>query len=351
VIFKTAIERIGTEIQARRKLAGNALRFGVSYLDDATKGIFAEDLVLIGAGSGAGKSQLACNIALANMEDGKKVHYIALEAGEYEIERRLKFPLVMQRYYADPNRPRLGKIEFDSWMTGQFLDQMMAYEVDADNFFQRAYKDLFLHYKQDRFGLTEMIESIIVASEDTDLIIIDHVHYFDFDDDNENRAIREIAKTVRAMAIEEQKPIVLIAHLRKRDKFDDQLVPGIEEFHGSSDLYKIATKVVTMAPGKMTMDGKYETFFRIPKNRFNGGCTRFMGRMLFDPKKGGYDDEYKVGWAEQSKRQGFAELDRILQPVWARTSCVAGVGVPEGQPRADTNQQRAQVIKRMFGDN
>src|SRR5690606_17377988 len=101
--------------------------------------------------------------------------------------------------------------------------------------------DLFLFYKTKTFGTNELLLAVAECSKDTDLIIVDHVHYFDFDDDNENRAIKDLAKIVRQLSIEEQKPIILIAHLRKRDKKNPDLVADLEEFHGSSDLYKIAT--------------------------------------------------------------------------------------------------------------
>lgn len=295
------------------------MRFGVDFLDDATRGIFPDDLILLGAPSGAGKTQLCCNIAQANLEDGKTVHYIALEASEYEIERRLKYPFVAERYFADTGRPQLSKkLNYPDWLLGEFSKELKVYEDDVAKFFETAFNRLHLYYKQDRFGLGDLIESVHYCSQETDLIIVDHVHYFDFDDDNENRAMREIAKTVRKLAIDEKKPIVLVAHLRKRDRQNDELVAGMEEFHGSSDLFKIATKVVTVAPGRMTATGDFETFFRIPKNRLDGGATRFLGRELYSPRKGGYEKNcYSLGWANQLRSKGFEGLIGDLYPAWA----------------------------------
>lgn len=304
------------------------MRFGVEFLDDALRGIFPDDLILLGAPSGVGKTQLCCNIAYANLEDGKRVHYIALEASEFEIERRLKYPLVLERFLADPNRPRLDhRLNFPDWMLGKFKEELAPYEADAAEFFKTAFKDLHLYYKQDRFDVNTLIESVLYCSRDTDLILIDHVHYFDLDDENENRAIKQIAKTVRTLALEHQKPIVLVAHLRKRDKLNDELAAGLDEFHGSSDLYKIATRVVTLAPGRQTSAGEYETYFRIPKNRLDGGVTRFMGKEFFSPKEGGYaKGRYQIGWANQTRKEGFAALDGSLLPNWARRPTAGGGG-------------------------
>ncbi len=317
-MFTQASDAAQTE-RAERVKGIKTLRFGIDFLDDALRGIFPEDLILLGAPSGVGKTQLCCNIAMANVEDGKQVHYIALEAGEYEIERRLKYPLVMERFYSDPDRPHLGqKISFTDWLMGRFADELSVYEDDANKVFEAGYKNLHLYYKQDKFDISDLIQSVHYCAKKTDLIMIDHVHYFDLDDDNENRAIKEIAKTVRSLALEEKRPIILVAHLRKKDRQNDELVAGLEEFHGSSDLFKIATRVITVSPGKMTDAGLYETFFRAPKNRLDGGVTRFAGRELFNPKTGSYEkNKYQIGWAEQKRSKGFIGLDAELYPDWA----------------------------------
>lgn len=321
MIFRSLTEGNRPEIEDRKKLkSAPRLKFGVEFLDDALRGIFPDDLILLGAPSGVGKTQLCCNIALANMSEGMKVHYIALEASEFEIERRLKYPLIAEMFFNDPKRPVLDrKLNYPDWAMGHFVEALSGYEELVSKFFEQAYRDLYLLYKGDRFGVEELIQSVLAASSETDLIILDHVHYMDFDDDNENRAIKKIAKTVRTLAIDEKRPIVLVAHLRKKDKKDESLVAGMEEFHGSSDLFKIATKVITFSPGKPTESGNFETYFRCAKNRADGGVTRYSGKELFNPKKGTYEEgKYQVGWAEQKRSRGFEPLDRSKWPDWAR---------------------------------
>lgn len=326
-MFKSAGANSHLERESRKLIGKRLLRFGIDFLDDALRGIFPDDMILVGAPSGIGKTQLCCNIALANLEDGKKIHYIALEASEFEIERRLKFPLVLERFLADPERQRLQKkINYADWLMGDHAETLSKYELAVSDFFETAYRDLFVFYKCEKFGIKELIESVCFASEKTDLVIIDHVHYFDFDDENENRAVREIAKTVRTLALEEEKPIILVSHLRKRDRHNEEICAGLDEFHGSSDLYKIATKVITMAPGGPDPDGNYKTFFRIPKNRIDGGVTRFLGLETFNPKKGSYERGcYRLGWADQKRTSGFEEIGENYRPDWARQN-----GPPEG---------------------
>lgn len=345
-MFKRASDSAFTELRARLDTPKRLLKFGVEYLDDALRGIFPDDLILVGAPSGVGKTQFCCNVALANLAEGRNVHYIALEAGEHEIERRLKWPIVMDAYYADANRPSLGKVEYTDWVMGKWGVELEKYETLAAEHFEKAFKQLHVYYKTDRFDVHKLVESVSYCAKDTDLIMIDHAHYFDFDDENENRAIKQIAKTVRTLALEEQRPIILVAHLRKRDRANDELVSGLDEFHGSSDLYKIATRVITIASGRQTGTGEFETYFRIAKNRLDGGVTRFIGKELFSPKRGGYEQgRYQLGWANQSRKEGFAEIDPSLRPGWARRETLrvgsldsvpkrpAGVSQSSGRPR------------------
>lgn len=312
-----------TEIEDRRNSRGTNLKFGIPFIDDATRGIRKHDLVLIGAESGVGKTELCCNIALENMKDGKKVHYIALEAEPFEIERRLKYQLLARAYHSAPIeiRPRLSQpLEYDSWEDGEFIDELKEFEAHVADIFDRGYKDLFLLYKQGKFGLDELIKHVTLNAQDSDLIIVDHIHYFDLDDDNENRAMKEIMSITRDLALENGRPIIMVAHLRKMDKMNQQapLCPGKEDFHGSSDLFKIATKVIVLAPGEVTSQGNFETFVRVAKNRKKGSASRYLGRLIYSAKDNSYAQGYKIGVATLTRKSGFEELAHHLYPTWAR---------------------------------
>lgn len=320
-MFSSAADESRNEWDLRRK-GIKTLRFGVDYLDDATRGILPDDLVLMSAASGAGKTQLCVNTALANLEDEKIVHYIALEAGEYEIMRRLKFAAVAERFFADSARPRLGrKFNFTDWYLGIFAKELALYEEEAAAYCEVAYKKLMLYHKGDKFGVTELIASVLECAGETDLILIDHFHYFDLEEVNENAAAKDIAKCLRDLIHSEGKPVILVAHLRKKHGgIDDELVPGMEEIHGGSDIYKIATKVITLAPGRPTSEGGMETFFRICKSRIDNSVNRYCGLEYFSPKAGGYErQKYKIGWADCKRRTGFDEIAGELYPYWAQT--------------------------------
>lgn len=301
----------------RKTMREGILSFGVDYLDHAMEGILKNDLVLVGAHSGGGKTQFCCNVAMTNAAKGKRVHYMALEAEEHEIERRMLYQLFVKHYWADKNRSHLD-FNFQKWMLGDFLETGAKYEKLAAEEFQEKYKTLFTLYKHGDFTSKTFIEKVVLCSDETDLIIVDHVHYFDFDDDNENRAIKEIAKTARMLALEQNVPIILVAHIRKRDRNNNDIAPGMEEFHGSSDLFKISTKGVTLAPGAWVEPGTLETFFRIIKNRAEGSVTRFIASVNYLTSKGYYEKEYEVGDCNQKRTDGFRGLNKEAVPTWAR---------------------------------
>lgn len=321
--FIRSIEQTFEEVKSRRNAKNGLLKFGINYLDDAMLGILKNDLILIGAGSGAGKTQTCCNIAKANVEMGKRVHYIALEAEYLEIERRIKYQIFAREFFADPKRPNIS-ISFQNWMVGDYIESCAAYEAIAANEFMSKYDGLFTFYKNEKFDISDMILKITECADETDLIILDHVHYMDLDSENENHSVKNIAKTARSLALEMGKPIILVSHMRKSDRHSRTFAPGLEEFHGSSDLYKIATKAITLGPGAMTKEGKIETYLRIVKNRFEGSVTRYVGKSYYNPRQGKYERSYEIGDALQSWDSGFQQLTKDRYPEWAEYSAPIG---------------------------
>jgi len=346
--FLKSIEHTFDEVNKRKNMRDGLLKFGIKYLDDAMAGILKNDLILIGAGSGAGKTQTCCNIAKANIEMGKKVHYIALEAEYLEIERRIKYQLFAKSFFKDSERPKGVDISFQNWMLGDFIDSCQFSEAQAASEFMKNYETLFTFYKSDKFDIQDLISTVMECADETDLIILDHVHYMDFDErENENLAIKKIAKTARDLALEQGKPIILVSHMRKSDRHSLTFAPGLEEFHGSSDLYKIATKAVTIGPGAMSANGKIETYFRIVKNRFEGSVTRYLGKCSYNSKEGSYERTYEIGDAYQNRDNGFKQLDRTLYPKWGEYYSGAssnGFGYAKGPYSGPTNSRGPQTF-------
>ena len=160
--FKSVAERSEDEKNNRVKLKDKLLKFGVHFLDLSFRGIFPNDLILVGAPSGIGKTQFCVNMALRNIEDGRRVHFIALEADDFEIERRLKYAIVANSFFADQSRPQLSgeRLSFIDWCMGEYELQLRPYETLAENLLS-GYKNLFTFYKQKEFGVDELIENVL----------------------------------------------------------------------------------------------------------------------------------------------------------------------------------------------
>lgn len=121
----SAKERLEQELHHRIKSRQNMAVFGVSYLDDACRGIFSNDFVLIGARTGVGKTQLATIIAKENMKH-RRVHYIALEAEPYEIERRILYQEYSELFFEIAKEYKNTEKNFNyiDWYKGQ-LDEVL----------------------------------------------------------------------------------------------------------------------------------------------------------------------------------------------------------------------------------
>lgn len=343
-MFKNIVDGLIPDIENRLNLKEKTISFGIKYLDDALVGIAPDDLILLGARSGAGKTQLCVNIAKNCISQKKRCHFFALEASENEITRRLKFEIFQNLYKKRYNRP----CDFQKWCFGFYLPSHANLEAEANEEFVKRFRgDLKVFYKRGSFGVQNMVEKVLQIADHTDLIIIDHVHYFDLDDDNENRAVKEIAKTARDLVLEQNKPIILVSHIRKG--FNTNFAPTLEEFHGSSDLYKIATRAITLGPGDYRSEKNIaETYVHIAKNRFDGSVTRFTGRVAYNLEKGSYEKQYQIGKSHQKREGEFECLDENELPGFAKASNSSRFAAsPERSPQTFNDDRGKEFIQKL----
>ncbi len=315
--FQSFADRVGNERAARLEQAPHILQFGVKFLDDALGGIFKNDLVLLGAKTGAGKTALASRIAIVNAAKGKRVHYFALEAEKDEIERRMKYMTVselVKRY----SSYSYGRMNYLDWYKGTLDDVTNPYELQADKLLAAEFKTLFTFYRTGDFYAEQFERMMLAIQDQTDLVILDHLHYVDSVEPNENRGYKLIVKKIRDTALSIGKPVVVVAHVRKGERSGGPLVPGIEDFHGTSDIPKIATKAIMIAPDyEQTGNDSWmwSTYLSPAKCRFDGSRTRYVGRTLFDVRSGVYADDYDLGRLTGDK---FELVDANKIPSWAK---------------------------------
>lgn len=291
--------RIIAERDRRLHAADRALSYQIAFLDDIVRAILPHDLILLGAPSGMGKTDMALAIAMANAAREHRVVYFALEAEPDELERRTKFAQVSLRAH-ERRIPGYYTLNFTDWLLGRCteVEGLDALEAEVDTWMLNHLSGLRTFYRGKHFDASDLASAVDSIHRDVDLIVVDHLHYVDTNaDDNEHRALGETVKTIRDVSLRIGKPILLVAHLRKRDPRTKQLVPTLDDFHGSSNITKIATQVITIERAADIDAPKWwlsPTFMSVLKDR-RAGTTGLVALTHFDRRSRTYSDDYTLG--------------------------------------------------------
>lgn len=320
--FKPYGGRVRVERAARLAEMPHHVEIGIPFLSAVFRSLIRCDVLLLGAETGIGKTQAATIMAMKAAESGRRVHYFALEAEEGEIERRIKYKLLAALIYGAkiPDRERLNYVD---WRLGLLDDLTGPYEGGADALLSDKYKSLFTFYRTacQSFSAVDLKRISSMLKDESDLVIIDHFHYIDSDEDNENRAARRLIRSISDVNAMTGIPAVLVAHLKKlQEQKTPPLVPRLADFHGASDLSKIVTKAVIFAPAHDQPQKEqwlFPTYVRVAKFRLAGERTRFCGLMDFNVRNTDYDEGFDVGKLIDGDRKfAFIEGDKL--PPWAR---------------------------------
>jgi len=303
----------------------NALSFGVRYLDLALGGIWSTDCLLIGAKTGAGKTELAISIAAHNALRCKKVLMLALEAEQGEVGERLLYRRLISRM-KDPDDQEItypieGVFNFMDWSLGKFKS-IESVEAKISQEVGELYKNFDVYYRGlERFGLDELKKVLLENCKNYDLIIIDHIHYLDILSDNENRELTDCISTIRNICQVNRKPVIVVGHIRKGDSRSKQLVPDLEDFHGTSNLGKIATKSVMLGAchdQSYMQTNKWPTYLRVSKCRRDGSRVRYTAIVQFDTVQNAYESKFIPGRLEKDGTE-FVQIAHNDVPYWARS--------------------------------
>lgn len=321
------------EKMERHLLAAAAVPFGISFLDDALYGILPNDLMLVGARTGRGKTELATSIAINAAAKGRNVTFFALEADKWEIQRRMKYRRLAQAFHENYSSATMKFPRFREWLVKGYHSDWDAIEniVERDLVLDTA--SLRISYKGEGYTTSEFV-SEINSLVDCDLIIVDHLHYFDLGGMNETEGLKKAIHAIRSAAIHHGKPVVLLAHLRKSDKSSTKILPELDDFHGHSDIVKVATTVLLMSPAEKHQGmGVYPTYFHIAKCRTASDVTPFAAVHGFDFKSNNYSDKYILEKASFFKDPEPIESAKDF-PEWAKRAIKPkAMGVSYGKGR------------------
>lgn len=322
--FRTFAERVEGERERRMADAGKQLSYGVAYLDAVTGGIVPRDVVLLGAESGLGKTELATIIAMTAATAGKRVHYFALEPEPDEVERRLKFKLLAKML-----SPSGVHLSFQDWMQGKQDHLTQDIEEHADRVLGERYQRLHTFYRSARrapFTADDFARMARALEDESDLLVLDHVHYFDEGEDA-NRGQKRNAMAFRDLAVQTGRPMIQIAHLRKKStaprKGGPRLVPERDDFEGSSHLFKPVKRAVLLAPAfreKRPVPWVWPTYLALVKNTYDSTRCRYVGLVGFNARQNSYEEGFVLG---QLVSQGtkFEAVPGGELPYWSLQGC------------------------------
>lgn len=307
--FESVGEAMLFDREYREEASKNKIAFGIRYLDVALGGILTNDLILIGAKPGAGKTEIATSIAINAIEQGKRVAGFFLEAERHEISSRIKYRAVSDYYWSSTEftvTRATRRLNYPDWYEGKFNDLLKEHEDKISTELRGKFKYFLARYKVGDFSAKDLRREIMLIKDSADLIIVDHLHYIDLDGDvSENKAMSELIKTMRDLSLVVGKPIIMIAHLRKSDERMKKIMPTLEDFRGTGDIGGVVTKAILIAPAYDKQDEcsptQYATYIQAAKYRREGSRTRFVALCKFDNRTNAYDQSYALGYLYRSK--------------------------------------------------
>jgi len=313
--------------------------FGIKPLDDALLAMAKNELIVIAAGSGYGKTELALSISRHNAARGRKVAHFNLEGGSREAIMRMMWRDMCDIYFREytdegiemdyrkwslnyPTHPLMKKLENQAYveMSDKLGENMWLYEnpggLDCATFNESL---VSLDGLRCDLTLERDTRRLMKGLKGVELIVIDHLHYFNIEkDENEIAEITEILKSAKFITEELQIPVILVAHLRKLIRGHG--IPDKEDIYGTSNIHKISSACIIIAPDHEKdrgWEGVYPTYMRIAKSR-QGIRPNDLIYVDFNIKTRCYSERYDIykGFPDGSVASDpVAEEER---PRWAR---------------------------------
>jgi replicative DNA helicase len=312
-----------TEREERIENYKHIIPFGVSFLDKLFKGILNTDVILIGAKTGAGKTEMISTVASNVLNSGYSVAAFLLEAESKEASRRVLYRELAKVYHDKEFFPMntCKKFNFVDWEAGDFDDVLLEKEKQLASELSGKLNKMFIRYKYDTFDTEQLKKEMISMKSKVDVFIVDHINMVDLDSDNENRAMTDLIATIRQTALVIKKPVIVVSHVRKSDPRNKTILPNLEDFHGTSNLAKICTKAIMIGPAydKEASPTLFPTYMRACKFRKDGSRTRYAAVVNFDITKNAYEETFELGLM----KNGDTEFEPITEehklPYWAKT--------------------------------
>lgn len=301
---------IETAIANANSLQDSLFSFGVSYLDDVFHGVCRNDVILIGAPSGGGKTQLSTLLAKNFATQGKRTWMLALEAMKDEIALRICHSI-------------LGK-EFGSYSDFLFkAEKNKRAEIIRRAIEELPGKDILrVFYKDEQFGISAVTREFYAMEGNCDVAILDYFQFVDLDGDkSEMFEQRELANEINRLQKILNIPVIILAQFNKAFTKSGSPFPTLADFYGTSALTNMCTKAITITQSvpetckPSTQEGFTHTVIYTPKFRYDGSRSNFFAVLPFNQKLGTYEKTYLLCDAKEQK-----PISAFSAPQWAKNA-------------------------------
>lgn len=205
---------------------------GYQKLDDLSKGLVGGELTILAGKTSHGKTTLAINIANAVAMDGQPVLFVSLEMTQAQITSRF-----MQINGGDE--------------TEDYARVAALTLVQSSNELTWKHVDGLIEKAIEEMGIK--------------LVVIDHLHYFTRELEHVAEDLGRITKELKKNAIRHNLPVILISHVRKGTRGNDN--SSIEDLRGSSYIAQDADIVLMVSRYREDPHGIQ---VKIEKNRNRG---------------------------------------------------------------------------------
>jgi replicative DNA helicase len=257
-----------------QQIDGSAVKFGVPELDDVTGGMMPNELVVVGARPGVGKTELATKSTYENLTNNVPVLFITLEVDDTAILGRL----IKYKHELGKSDMRKGKLTIsakESLEKDTEIERWPLYVVSLSNPDPEDLRTLVRKY---------------VLKYGVKLVVVDHLHLIKdpkFKSGEEAMALK--SRAMKVMAKDNGIPVLLLAQLSRSTNTRKYNRPEIGDLKGSGAIEADADMIYLL--WRPEMDGYDE--IEVGKDKVD---VRNQMKLLNPKFRGGKTTDINVGW-------------------------------------------------------
>jgi replicative DNA helicase len=259
------------DARARERKSVTGVPTGFTKLDELTAGLQPENLIVVAARPGVGKTSWALNVAtFAALNHGIPVLIFSLEMSKNELIERI----LAGEARIDSNRMRRGMIEYNEWKNkiypaGNRISQAPILIDDSP-----GVNILELRAKARRFRSDPRFFPTSRGEKQLGLVVIDYLQLAHGlggrKDDSREREIAEISRGLKALAKELHIPIIAVSQLNRSVEKREDKTPQLSDLRESGAIEQDADIIMFIHREEMynpDPSGRGKALLKIGKNR------------------------------------------------------------------------------------